>query len=87
MGVTQVIARSSRTAIAAARVVFYKGVEPRYVLDRVDVEEWADAVAFTVFVGCDPEAQDEACIEIAKLTAVDAPLEEPLGNREVIDAS
>ena len=64
---------------------FATGVEDCYGLDRVDVEEEADAVTVTVFTGSKPGAQ--VCIEIAELVVTTVELSAPLGERVVIDGS
>lgn len=68
-------------------VSFWSGVEPCYVLDHVDVAYAADAIAITVFEGHDPSAGDVACIEIALLKEVVVELEEPVGDREIVDGA
>jgi hypothetical protein len=69
------------------RITFWGGVEPCFVLDRVDVDEAPDAVTVTLYAGSDPGARDVACIEIAKYMAVDVPLAAPLGTRRVRDGA
>jgi hypothetical protein len=68
-------------------VYFWSGVEPCYVLDHVDVEYGAKAVTITIFEGHDPEAGDVACIEIALLKKVVVELDEPVGDREIVDGA
>jgi hypothetical protein len=68
-------------------VRFWSGVEPCYVLDRVEVEETDERVRITLFVGSDPEADAVACIELARLKAVRVSLEAPLGDRKVVDGA
>ena len=68
-------------------VIYWSGVEPCNVLDRVEVEETEKDVTITLWEGLDPETGDEACIEIAVKKAVKVHLDEPLGDREVIDGA
>jgi hypothetical protein len=67
------------------RVEFYGGVEECEGLDHVDVEETAETVTITLFVGRVPEA--EVCIEIAVLKSVTVEVEESLRGRELVDGS
>lgn len=69
------------------RVFFTSGVEPCYVLDRVEVAYNPDTVTVTLYQGTAPDARDTACIEIAVEKAVDVTLEEPLGGRTVVDGA
>jgi hypothetical protein len=68
-------------------VFFWSGVEPCYVLDHVDVAYGAKAVTITLYEGNDPNAGDVACIEIALLKKVVVPLDEPVGDREIVDGA
>lgn len=68
-------------------VRFYGGVAPCYVLDRYEVEETPETVTVTLYGGRDPDAGDVACIELAMQYEVIVPLDEPLGERELIDGS
>lgn len=67
------------------RVEFYGGVEECEGLDHVDVEETADRVTITLFVGRVPEA--EVCIEIAVLKSVTIEVEESVRGRDIVDGS
>jgi hypothetical protein len=66
---------------------FWSGVEPCYVLDRVDVAYAADGVTVTLFQGTDPSAKDVACIEIAVLKQTTITLDQPLAGRPLVDGS
>jgi hypothetical protein len=68
-------------------VFFWSGVEPCYVLDHVDVEYGATAVTITLYEGHDPDAGDVACIEIALLNKVVVELDEPVGDRGIVDGA
>ncbi len=64
-------------------VRYVSGVESCYVLDRVDVVETGTEVAVTLYIGARPGA--DVCIELAKYYEVLVPLDEPLGNRKVVN--
>jgi hypothetical protein len=68
-------------------VIFWSGVEPCNVLDRVEIEETARDVTITLYEGSDPQMGDAACIELAVKKAVEVELEEPLGDRKVLDGA
>jgi hypothetical protein len=67
------------------QVAFYGGVEDCYGLDRVKVREYPNRVEITVFVGEKPGSL--ACIDIAELQATMVTLDQPIGEREIIDGS
>lgn len=69
------------------RVFFTSGVEPCYVLDRVEVQYQPGQVVVTLFQGREPGSANVACIEIAVSKAVDVTLDEPLGGRPIVDGS
>jgi hypothetical protein len=66
-------------------IFFWSGVEPCYVLDHVDVDYGADAITVTLFQGHDASAGDAVCIEIALLKKVVVQLDEPVGDRRIVD--
>ena len=67
---------------------FYIGVEPCYVLDHIDVKYGARAVTITLYQGHDRDAGDNvACIELAMAAAVRLQLDEPLGDRRIVDGA
>jgi hypothetical protein len=68
-------------------IFFWSGVEPCYVLDHVDVDEGAGAITVTLFEGHDASAGDVVCIEIALLKKVVVQLDEPVGDRRVVDGA
>ena len=68
-------------------VFFWSGVEPCYVLDHVDVDEGPGTVTITLFEGHDTSAGDVACIDIALLKKVVVQLDEPVGDRTVVDGA
>jgi hypothetical protein len=89
-GMADVYARPFDTASVSddgtsVTIDFVSGVEPCAVLDRVDVRYGADAVTITLHEGRDPNAGDVACIEIGVFKRVIVQLDEPLGDREIVD--
>ena len=68
-------------------VDFVSGIEPCTVLDHVDVAYGADAVTITLFEGSDPSAGDVACIEIGVFKRTIVTLDEPLGDRAIVDGA
>lgn len=75
------------TGKRTVRVTFYGGVEPCDVLDSVKVTYTAKAVKIGLFSGSDPAKPDTACIEIAKLKAVDVTVTSDLDGRKLVDAN
>jgi hypothetical protein len=69
----------------AVQVAFYGGVEDCYGLDRVEVREGPNQVEITVFLGEKPGSL--ACVDIAELQATNVTLEQPVGDREIVDGS
>lgn len=68
-------------------LIYWSGVEPCHVLDRVEVEERADEVVATIYEGAASDQQNVACIEIAMQKAVRITLDEPLGERKLVDGA
>ena len=68
-------------------VYFTSGIEPCYVLDRVDVEYGVNTVTVTLFEGHDPTAGNVACIEIGVFKVTTVVLDEPLAGRELVDGA
>jgi hypothetical protein len=68
-------------------IFFYSGVEPCYVLDRVDVDAGSGAITITLYQGHDASAGDVACIDIALLKKVVVELDEPVGDRRIVDGA
>jgi hypothetical protein len=66
------------------RIDFVSGVEPCSVLDHV-AAYGADAVTITLFEGYDPAAGDVACIDIGVFKRVVITLDQPLGDRTIVD--
>ncbi|MGH2680758.1 MAG: hypothetical protein ACRDG8_09820 [Actinomycetota bacterium] len=68
-------------------IFFWSGVEPCYVLDRVEVDAGPGAITVTLFEGHDANAGDIACIDIALLEKVIVTLDEPVGHRRIVDGA
>ena len=66
---------------------FVGGVEPCYVLDRVEVDYGVDAVTVTLYDGHEPGAGEVACIDIGILERVIVELDEPLDGRAIVDGT
>ena len=76
-----------RTA-TTVEALYYQGVEPCDVLDRVEVTETDDEVTVTVFVGTDPDTSaDTVCIAVAELRSATVELGDPLEGRLLSDGS
>ncbi|GAA1269635.1 hypothetical protein Psi02_19740 [Planotetraspora silvatica] len=71
----------------ALNVVWWSGVEPCNVLDRVEVAETADTVTVTLWEGHDRRQPDAMCIEIAIQKQTRVRLPAPLGDRKVVDGA
>ncbi|MEU9834301.1 hypothetical protein AB0D67_22475 [Streptosporangium sp. NPDC048047] len=69
------------------RVVWWSGVEPCTVLDRVSVKETARRVTVTLWEGPSSKAQNVACIDIAVKKMTTVKLKAPLGKRKVVDGA
>jgi hypothetical protein len=72
---------------SSVTIFFWSGVEPCYVLDHVDVEEGPETVTITLFEGHDTSGGDVACIDIALLKKVVVQLDEPVGDRSIVDGA
>ena len=72
---------------SSVKIVFWSGVEPCYVLDRVEVEYEAEKVLITLFQGSTPSEEEVACIDIALQKVTTVELEEPLGERKIVDGT
>lgn len=68
-------------------IFFWSGVEPCYVLDHINVDNGPGAITITLFEGHDASAGDVACIEIALLKKVVVQLDEPVGDRRIVDGA
>ena len=68
-------------------VFFWSGVEPCYVLAHINADYGPGAITITLFEGHDASAGDVACIEIALLKKVVVQLDEPVGDRRIVDGA
>lgn len=68
-------------------VIFWSGVEPCYVLDRVEVEYRPETVVITLLQGSTPSDEEVACIDIALKKVTTVELEEPLRDRKLVDGA
>ncbi|MFI7038141.1 hypothetical protein ACIBI0_15760 [Microbispora rosea] len=68
-------------------VVWWSGVEPCNVLDRVEVTETAREVTVTLYEGQDRRSPDAVCIEIAIMKSTKVHLKAPLDGRKVVDGA
>lgn len=78
---------ASASGAQSVGVRFWNGVEPCYVLGRVDVAETPSTVTITLWTGSGPAAAGAACIQIAAYYEVVVQLQAPLGTRTVIDGA
>ncbi|WP_433371283.1 hypothetical protein [Streptosporangium sp. CA-115845] len=69
------------------RIVWWSGVEPCTVLDRVTVRETSKRVTVTLWEGPSSKAQNVACIEIAIQKVTTVKLRKPLDGRKVVDGA
>jgi hypothetical protein len=90
-GATDLRKQTFQSAAAAGAqslaVRFWSGVEPCYVLGRVDVTETAERVTVTLWTGSGPGSAGMACIQMAAYYEVVVQLQAPLGTRTVIDGA
>ncbi|MBP2707287.1 hypothetical protein JOL79_26235 [Microbispora sp. RL4-1S] len=68
-------------------IVWWSGVEPCNVLDRVEVAETPKTVTVTLYEGTDPRSPDVACIDIALKKRTAVALKAPLDGRKVVDGA
>ncbi|GAA3127001.1 hypothetical protein GCM10010466_17300 [Planomonospora alba] len=69
------------------RIVWWSGVEPCNVLDRVTVKETSGRVTVTLWEGPSSTVQNVACIEIAIQKSTTVKLKKPLGGRKIVDGA
>ena len=69
----------------SVRLTWYSGVEECYGLDRVAVYPREEMVVITLFSGTRPDA--ETCIELAEKVVTVVELEDPVGDREIVDGA
>lgn len=68
-------------------VRWWSGVEPCYVLDRVEVQVDHRVVMITLWEGHDPDRKEVACPEMAVLKETKVSLSQPLDDRGVFDGA
>lgn len=64
---------------------FWSGIEECYGVDRVEVRFTKRVVTATIYEGREPSA--ETCIELAVRKVVRVDLDEPVGDRTVVDGN
>jgi hypothetical protein len=83
----QTFQSAAAAGVQSLAVRFWSGVEPCYVLGRVDVTETAERVTVTLWTGSGPGSAGMACIQMAAYYEVVVQLQAPLGTRTVIDGA
>jgi len=76
-----------QTGSQTVRIYYYAGVPPCTVLDHVDVAYQTDTIVISLYTGSDPSAAHQACIALARSTAVDVTLNQPVNGRTFVDGS
>jgi hypothetical protein len=66
---------------------FVSGVEPCYVLGRIDVDEGPNAVTITLFEGHLDADEDVACIDLGVYKRTTVTLDDPSGDRKIVDGA
>jgi hypothetical protein len=66
---------------------YWSGIEPCTAVGRIDVVETDTTVTVKVWIGTPESERDTVCIMIAELHAVRVQLEEPVGDRALIDGA
>ncbi|GAA4057052.1 hypothetical protein [Nonomuraea soli] len=69
------------------RLVWWSGVEPCTVLDRVTVKETRSRVTITLYEGAARKAQDVSCIMVAVEKTYTVKLKKALGKRKIVDGA
>ncbi len=87
VGVRAVPWTSAKGKGRTVTVTWVSGVAPCTVLDRVEVMQDRRRVTITLFEGSDPQAQGTPCIESAQYKAVRVRLDQPLGDRRLVDGA
>jgi hypothetical protein len=83
----QTFQSAAAAGVQSLAVRVWIGVEPCYVLGRVDVTETAERVTVTLWTGSGPGSAGMACIQMAAYYEVVVQLQAPLGTRTVIDGA
>ncbi|MFF0575177.1 hypothetical protein [Streptosporangium saharense] len=69
------------------RVVWWSGVEPCAVLDRVTVKQTSKQVTVTLWEGQSSKIQNPVCIDIAIKKVTTVKLKAPLAHRKLVDGA
>ncbi|GAA2378028.1 hypothetical protein GCM10010404_37860 [Nonomuraea africana] len=69
------------------KLVWWSGVEPCTVLDRVKVKETSRTVTITLYEGTAAKAKDVACIMLAVQKTTTVKLKAPIGKRKIVDGA
>jgi hypothetical protein len=69
------------------KLVWWSGVEPCTVLDRVQVRQTRSRVTLTLFEGTPAKAKNTACIAIAVQKTTTVRLKAPVGRRPLVDGA
>lgn len=69
------------------RLVWWSGVEPCTVLDRVRVKETGGRVTITLYEGASPKARNVSCVMIAVEKSTTVKLKSPVGKRKIVDGA
>ncbi|GAA2656074.1 MULTISPECIES: hypothetical protein [Nonomuraea] len=67
------------------KLVWWSGVEPCTVLDRVRVKETSRRVTITLYEGTAAKAKDVSCIMMAVQKTTTVKLKAPIGKRKIVD--
>ncbi|MGW4472831.1 hypothetical protein ACWENQ_24480 [Nonomuraea sp. NPDC004354] len=78
---------SAKAKDRLVKLVWWSGVEPCAVLDRVAVKETAKQVTVTLYEGTAAKAQNVSCIEIAIQKTTTVKLKAPIGKRKIVDGA
>jgi hypothetical protein len=69
------------------QLVWWSGVAPCTVLDRVTVKETGKRVTITLYEGASAKAKNVSCIMIAIQKTTTVKLKKPLGKRKIVDGA
>ncbi|GII93624.1 hypothetical protein [Sinosporangium siamense] len=71
----------------AIKLVWWSGVEPCHVLDRVTVKRTAKRLVVTLHEGVAKNAASVMCIELAIQKTTTVKLKHPIGKRKIVDGA
>jgi hypothetical protein len=69
------------------KLVWWSGVAPCTVLDKVKVKETAKKVTITLYEGASPKAENVSCIMIAIQKTTTVRLKKAIGKRKIVDGA